>query len=63
MPSFGTALLEAGRRGCHRLDVAPPEVTGAIVGGLSPAQIEGVISVMGFCLSEDEIRQIETFRP
>jgi aryl-alcohol dehydrogenase-like predicted oxidoreductase len=40
-----------------------PAVTGAVVGERNPAQVEGVIGAMGFRLSEDEIREIEPFRP
>jgi aryl-alcohol dehydrogenase-like predicted oxidoreductase len=36
-----------------------PEVTAAIVGMRSPAQVEGVIGAGAFRLSDDEIRQIE----
>ncbi|HKQ72990.1 MAG TPA: aldo/keto reductase [Blastocatellia bacterium] len=35
--------------------------TGAIVGVRSPEQVAGVIGAMGFRLSEDEIKEIETF--
>lgn len=39
-----------------------PEVTGAIVGMRSAAQVEGVIGAMEFRLSPEEIEEIEAFR-
>lgn len=36
-----------------------PEVTGAIVGGRSAAQVEGIIGAGDFRLSEDELREVE----
>lgn len=39
-----------------------PAVTGAIVGGRSAAQVDGVIGAMEFRLSEDEIGEIEEFQ-
>lgn len=38
-----------------------PAITGAIVGGRSAQQVEGIISAAEFRLSEDEINEIETF--
>ena len=38
-----------------------PEVTGAIVGMRSSQQVEGVIGAADFRLSQDEIKEIETF--
>lgn len=38
-----------------------PAVTGAIVGGRRPDQVDGVIGAAEFRLSEDEIREVETF--
>lgn len=38
-----------------------PAVTGAIVGGRSAAQVDGIIGAADFRLSEDEINEIETF--
>lgn len=38
-----------------------PAVTGAIVGGRSGKQVEGIVGAMQFRLSEDELRQIEGF--
>jgi aryl-alcohol dehydrogenase-like predicted oxidoreductase len=36
-------------------------VTGAIVGVRSPAQVRGIVGAMEFRLSDDEIKEIETF--
>jgi aryl-alcohol dehydrogenase-like predicted oxidoreductase len=38
-----------------------PAVTAAIVGMRSPQQVEGVIGALEFRLSDDEVREIETF--
>jgi aryl-alcohol dehydrogenase-like predicted oxidoreductase len=38
-----------------------PEVTAAIVGMRSPAQVDGVIGAADFRLSENEVAQIQTF--
>jgi len=38
-----------------------PEVTGAIVGMRSPAQVDGVIGAAGFRLSESEVAEIAAF--
>jgi aryl-alcohol dehydrogenase-like predicted oxidoreductase len=37
-----------------------PAVTGAIVGMRSPAQVDGVVGVMDFRLTQSEIEEIET---
>ena len=36
-----------------------PVVTGAIVGGRSPQQIDGIIAAAGFRLTREEIAEIE----
>ncbi|WP_238361028.1 aldo/keto reductase [Iningainema tapete] len=38
-----------------------PAVTGAIVGGRSAAQVDGIIGAADFRLSEEELNEIETF--
>jgi aryl-alcohol dehydrogenase-like predicted oxidoreductase len=38
-----------------------PAITGAIVGGRNPKQVEGIIGAGEFRLSDDEINEIETF--
>jgi aryl-alcohol dehydrogenase-like predicted oxidoreductase len=39
-----------------------PAVTGAIVGGRAPEQVEGIIGAGTFRLSEAEIAEIDAFR-
>ncbi|HEY7352533.1 MAG TPA: aldo/keto reductase [Terriglobales bacterium] len=40
-----------------------PAVTGSIVGFRSPKQVEGIIGAAEFCLSQDELEQIEQALP